>query len=116
MIAKEIPKRSNKQQASIKRLVDYITRAKSDKPLSANISNCGVDQLNAAVRVITATQEMARKGHDKSYHLILSFHPGDDLAPIVSRTLKKNAVRHWDLPNISEFLCCIETLSIHIFI
>ena len=81
MIAKEIPKRSNKQQASIKRLVDYITRAKSDKPLSANISNCGVDQLNAAVRVITATQEMARKGHDKSYHLILSFHPEDDLAP-----------------------------------
>ena len=79
MIAKEIPKRSNKQQASIKRLVDYITRAKSDKPLSANISNCGVEQLNAAVRVITATQEMARKGHDKSYHLILSFHPEDDL-------------------------------------
>ena len=81
MIAKEIPKRNSKQQASIKRLVDYITRAKSDNPLSANISNCGVNQLNAAVRVITATQEMARKGHDKSYHLILSFHAEDNLTP-----------------------------------
>ena len=80
MIAKEIPKRSRTQQASIKTLVNYITRAKSSNPLSANISNCGVEQLSAAVRVIAATQEMARKGHDKSYHLILSFHSEDNLS------------------------------------
>lgn len=80
MIAKEIAKKNSNQTASFKRLIDYITRADSTQPLPANISNCGFDHLDTAVREVMAVQEMARKGHDKSYHLVLSFHPEDHIA------------------------------------
>lgn len=81
MIAKEIPKKARGQQASFKRLVDYITRAHLGEPLPATISNCSFDDVPSVVKVVTATQEMARAGYDKTYHLVLSFHPEDDLSP-----------------------------------
>ncbi|MDO4777672.1 MAG: TraI/MobA(P) family conjugative relaxase [Cardiobacteriaceae bacterium] len=81
MIAKEIPKKARGQQASFKRLVDYITRAHLGEPLPATISNCSFDDVASVVKVVTATQEMARAGYDKTYHLVLSFHPEDDLSP-----------------------------------
>lgn len=80
MIAKEITKKSH-NTASFKRLADYITRANTPSPIPAAITHCAGQGYSTAVKCIESLQNLARGNQDKSYHLVLSFHPNDDLSP-----------------------------------
>lgn len=80
MIAKEIKKKSN-NKASFKKLANYITRADSDSPIPATITNCSEQTYTLAIKSIEALQDIAKGKQDKTYHLVLSFHPNDDLSP-----------------------------------
>lgn len=79
MIAKEI-KKKNHNQASFKKLANYITRNGSDLPIKAVITNCAGQEYDVAIKSIEALQDLARGNQDKTYHLVLSFHPKDDLS------------------------------------
>lgn len=73
-----IVKVSKRQKDSnYKRLTDYITRP-MDNTQGIQISNCGFDTIELAVKEIEATQEQnTRTKSDKTYHLIVSFHSPD---------------------------------------
>ena len=79
MIAKHIPVKT--QSASrFARLVDYITdsQRKTERVGVVRISNCACENTDDAVIEILATQRMnMRATSDKTYHLIISFQPGD---------------------------------------
>lgn len=78
MIAKEIPK---KTKGSFKRLADYITRADKPEPIAPWITHCSDQPYEVAVKSIESAQDLVNSKKDLSYHLILSFHPEDDLSP-----------------------------------
>lgn len=78
MIAKEIKKKS---KGSYKRLADYITRADKYETISPRITNCSDQPYLVAVKSIESIQDLVNSKKDLSYHLVLSFHPEDDLSP-----------------------------------
>lgn len=94
MIAKHIPVRT--QNASrFARLVDYITdnQRKTERVGVVRLSNCACENTDDAVIEILATQRMnMRATSDKTYHLIISFHPD-------------NTVSDQNLAEIEERLC-----------
>lgn len=76
MIAKEIPKKSD---GSIRRLIEYIGRTFKPDPVEVSFTHC-IGGFNASIKDMEIKQELARGGSDKTYHLVLSFHPEDDLS------------------------------------
>lgn len=66
--------------ASWPRLVDYITDARSDgaRVVDVRLTNLDSDEVGFAVKEIAATQALnTRSKGDKTYHLVVSFPPGE---------------------------------------
>lgn len=78
MIAKEIQRKT--AGSSYRKLIQYLIRAESEKPLMAHLSNCFDLPPHSAIKTIEAMQHLARAKSDKTYHFILSFHPEDHLS------------------------------------
>ena len=78
MIAKEVPKK-DKNQASFKKLADYITRKDKSEKIIPKITNCGEQNYSTAIKCIESLQNLGRGKQDKTYHLVLSFHRDDKL-------------------------------------
>ena len=68
------------QKSSFVDLVEYLTNSqkKNHRVEEIKISNCKTDHLEAATAEILATQLCnTRAKNDKTYHLIISFRPGE---------------------------------------
>ena len=79
MIAKHVPMRTLRK-SNFAELANYITDAQSkDHRLGhIQITNCDSATLPAAIEEILATQHLnTRAKGDKTYHLIVSFRPGE---------------------------------------
>ncbi|WP_417814510.1 TraI/MobA(P) family conjugative relaxase [Thalassospira alkalitolerans] len=82
MIAKKIPKKPDVAD-NFKALAEYIAAAKEpgEKLDKFWISNCGsgetLDDLELALREVYAVRRMKPEITDKSYHMIVSFRPGE---------------------------------------
>lgn len=82
MIAKHIPMKSIKQ-SDFGGLVDYITSAqgKQERVGLVAVTNCHAEQAQTAALEVMATQARnTRSVSDKTYHLVLSFAPGEHLS------------------------------------
>ena len=82
MIAKKIPKKPDVAD-NFKALAEYIAAAKEpgEKLDKFWISNCGsgetLDDLELALREVYAVRRMKPEITDKSYHMMVSFRPGE---------------------------------------
>ncbi len=79
MIAKHTPIRSLKK-SDFKNLVDYISddQNKNERVGEITITNCESSTLKASVNEVQATQQLnTRAKSDKTYHLLISFPPGE---------------------------------------
>lgn len=87
MIAKHVPIRSVKK-SDFAHLAEYITSSqnKNERVGEIAITNCASSTLKAAINETLATQQLnTRAKSDKTYHLIVSFPPGEVPS---SKTLK----------------------------
>ncbi|MCW5597570.1 MAG: relaxase/mobilization nuclease domain-containing protein [Nitrosomonas sp.] len=94
MIAKHVAVRTE-SKSRFSRLVEYITdtQRKTERVGEVRISNCYSDDIESAAIEILATQYMnTRATSDKTYHLIISFRPGEN-------------VRNEDMAEIEERIC-----------
>jgi hypothetical protein len=83
MIAKHIHM-NNHSKSSIVRLVNYVTsdQKKAHRVGEIIISNCKHDDPDLAAREMLMTQLKNRRAKsDKTYHLMVSFRPGEDPTP-----------------------------------
>ena len=91
MIAKHI-RMKDSSKSRILRLVDYIadTQGKTQRVRDSFISNCIADDLRMAAREMYATQQKntSSKG-DKTYHLLISFRPGEEPGRDMVRRIEK---------------------------
>jgi hypothetical protein len=79
MIAKHVAMRTL-HKSGFDALVRYITdeQAKNERVGCVAVTNCHSDRLEAAILEVLNTQaQNTRSGADKTYHLILSFRPGE---------------------------------------
>lgn len=94
MIAKRIPINSIKK-SSFTRLVDYLLnrQGKTERVGKVAVANCGSDDPIWAAMEVKATQaQNTRAESDKTYHLMVSFRPGESPSPEI-------------LENIEERIC-----------
>jgi Relaxase/Mobilisation nuclease domain/Large polyvalent protein-associated domain 7 len=91
MIAKHVPMKSVKK-SDFASLVNYLAddQAKQSRVVTASVTQCESNDLNAAVIEVMAIQGMnTRAESDKTYHLILSFrageHPEGDVLTAIER-------------------------------
>lgn len=90
MIAKAFTMRTA-SKSSLKRLVEYITSDQNKKHRVAEllISNCTHQSPELALREMLVTQARNRRAaSDKTYHLMLSFRPGEDPTPETLRAVE----------------------------
>ncbi len=79
MIAKHVPMNSAKA-SDFAKLVKYITgqQGKSERVGAIRVTNCQSDQAEVASLEVLNTQEQnGRSRADKTYHLLVSFRPGE---------------------------------------
>ena len=79
MIAKHIPMQLPKK-SDFASLMQYIAdrQGKTERLGIINITNCAADTLPAVMAEVLATQQLnTRARGDKTYHLIISFRPGE---------------------------------------
>ena len=91
MIAKHINFK-NRAPSSIVRLVEYITadQDKAHRVGEVMISNCELDDPEHAALEMLVTQSQNRRAKsDKTYHLLLSFRPGEEPTPETIRRVEK---------------------------
>ncbi len=84
-------KMRNRSKSSIKRLVEYITsdHGKQHRVAETFISNCQYQTPELAMREMLVTQARNRRAEsDKTYHLMLSFRPGEDPTPETIRAIE----------------------------
>ncbi len=84
-------KMRNRSKSSMKRLVEYITsdQNKRHRVSEILISNCKYPSPELAMREMLVTQARNRRAEsDKTYHLMLSFRPGEDPAPETIRKVE----------------------------
>lgn len=80
MIAKHIPIRSLKK-SDFANLVNYITDSQGniERVGAVSFTNCHAANIDIALAEILATQQMnTRSKSDKTFHLIVSFRPGEN--------------------------------------
>ena len=90
MIAKSFTMR-NRNKSSMRRLVEYITSTqdKRHRVGEVMISNCTFDSPELAMREMLVTQAQNHRAEsDKTYHLMLSFRPGEDPTPETIRKVE----------------------------
>ena len=81
----------NPSKTSMKRLVEYITseQNKVHRVGEIMISNCKYQSPELAMREMLVTQAHNRRAvSDKTYHLMVSFRPGEDPTPETIRTVE----------------------------
>lgn len=79
MIIKHVPMRSAKK-SDFSGLVKYITdeQSKTERLGLVNVTNCHANTMQAVIGEVLATQHTnTRATGDKTYHLIVSFRPGE---------------------------------------
>lgn len=90
MIAKHIPMRSQ-GKSDFAGLATYITNAQSKTERLGVIrtSNCAADTVSAVIAEVLATQHLnTRAQGDRTYHLVVSFPAGEQLAAEVLRDIE----------------------------
>ena len=90
MISKHI-KMQNAGKSSIVRLVNYVTseQNKAHRVSEVFITNCQHSDPDLAAREMVLTQLKNRRAKsDKTYHLMLSFRPGEDPSPETIRRVE----------------------------
>lgn len=79
MIAIRVPK-AKSRKSNFARLAKYVTNSqnKLDRVGEVSISNCEAQTLDGAIAEVLATQgQNTRAKSDKTYHLLISFRPGE---------------------------------------
>lgn len=79
MIAKHVPMRTVKK-SDVGALVEYLVdeQEKQERLGVVTITNCEANRVDAALLEITGTQQKnTRAAADKTYHLVVSFPPGE---------------------------------------
>jgi len=82
LIAKHVPMRSL-GKSDFAGLVDYITddQDKAERLGQIQVTNCAAGTVQAAIDEVLATQHLnTRATGDKTYHLLVSFRPGEKLS------------------------------------
>lgn len=91
MIAKRIPINSIKK-SSFTRLVDYLLnrQSKTERVAEIAVTNCRSDDpLWAAVEVKATQAQNTRAESDKTYHLVVSFRPGESPSPEILKSVEE---------------------------
>jgi hypothetical protein len=69
---------AEEEQAVMARMADYILGAEKSRAANVRFSNCVSTDAELALKEILATQAMNRRAKgDRSYHLVISFPPGE---------------------------------------
>lgn len=90
MIAKHMPM-NNPHKSHFSRLIAYLhdPQGKQERVGRVRVTNCGQDQALDAVLEVQAVQALnQRTQDDKTYHLILSFRPGENPPAAVLAAIK----------------------------
>ncbi|TKW64653.1 MAG: conjugal transfer protein TraI [Paracoccus denitrificans] len=90
MIAKHVPMKVTRK-SDFGGLVRYITSAqgRDERVGSITVTNCGSDDpFDAADDVMLVQQANTRSNADKTYHLIVSFRPGETPSPEALREIE----------------------------
>ncbi|CAM4473542.1 MAG: Protein TraI [Legionella sp.] len=119
MIIRHMPMKSVKK-SSYARLVRYLThgQGKEERVGEIRISNCrSLDPVWAGLEVKATQDRNKRAQGDKSYHLLISFAPGESLTPDVLKTIEDRVVASIGLSEhqrISAIHHDTDNLHIHI--
>src|SRR5208337_2370052 len=69
---------AEEEQAVMARMADYILGAEKSRAANVRFSNCVSTEAELALREILATQAMNKRAKgDRTYHLVISFPPGE---------------------------------------
>jgi hypothetical protein len=69
---------AEEEQAVMARMADYILGAEKSRAANVRFSNCVSTDAELALREILATQAMNKRANgDRTYHLVISFPPGE---------------------------------------
>jgi len=73
---------AEEEQAVMARMADYILGAEKSRAANVRFSNCISTDAELALKEILATQAMNKRAKgDRTYHLVISFPPGERPAP-----------------------------------
>jgi len=121
MIAKHVPMKVTRK-SDFGGLVRYITSAqgRDERVGAVTITNCGSDDpFDAADDVMLVQQANTRSNADKTYHLIVSFRPGETPSPEVLREIEQRicaGLGYGDHQRISAAHHDTDNLHLHIAI
>ncbi|AJE23498.1 TraI/MobA(P) family conjugative relaxase [Azotobacter chroococcum] len=121
MISKRIPMNSAKK-SSFAGLVNYITNSQgiSERVGEVRITNCQSESVTWAVRdILSAQQKNTRAEGDKTYHLLISFAPGEKPSAEVLRDVEDRicaAMGYGEHQRISAVHNDTDVLHIHVAI
>ena len=69
---------AEEEQAVMARMADYILGAEKSRAANVRFSNCVSTDAELALKEILATQAMNKRAKgDRTYHLVISFPPGE---------------------------------------
>jgi hypothetical protein len=119
MIAKHVPMTSV-AKSNFASLVQYLcdTQHKQERLGWVAVTNCGSDSPDAAVREVLATQARnTRARSDKTYHLIVSFRPGEQVDEATCRAVEARLCDGLGL-GVHQRVCALhyDTDSLHLHI
>ena len=95
MIIKHVPMRTLRK-SNVVSLVDYLTntQGRQERVGEITVSNCHSDRPDAASLEMLNTQSLnTRAQSDKTYHLIVSFRPGEPPSASTVRAIEARTVR-----------------------
>jgi len=121
MISKRVAMNSA-AKSSFAGLVSYMTDAqdKNTRVGEVRLTNCASEELEWAVREVQATQQQnTRATGDKTYHLLISFAPGESPSPEILRDVEGRicaAMGYAEHQRISVIHSDTDVLHIHIAI
>ena len=103
-----------KQGAASDQTFDYILADQGRGRVGAvRITNCNADTPTLAIMEILATQSLNKRSRgDRTYHLVVSFEPGERPRARKSRTSRTSSARRSDCQATRGFRPCISTARI----
>ena len=121
MIAKHVPMKVTRK-SDFAGLVRYITSAqgRDERVGTITVTNCGSDDpFDAADDVMLVQQANTRSNADKTYHLIVSFRPGESPTPEAIRAIEERicaGLGYGDHQRVSAAHHDTDNLHLHIAI
>ena len=97
MIIRHIPMKSARM-SSFSGLVKYITdeQNKQERVGKVRISNCNSVDPSWAIQEVLATQAKNQRAKgDKTYHVLISFAPGENPSEAVLKAIKSGDIIDW---------------------